>query len=205
MEIEYKDVTKHLKTITGNKKENWGREVLKGVYHNQDSVVATDGKRLLKADVRGGNFEETVIDLATNEKIDLPYPNVDRLLIQEQDVEYSFTIEADKVLELKKILTTIKSLGIKSVDLYNENNQWYIRTRKNDDEEASDILITYMVGTGVADDKVWILQTQFLLNAIEFIRTTRESTLVKLSDSTLKPISLDGYNYSYLICPMRDN
>src|SRR5690625_232569 len=99
MNKEYKTFMTHAKRITRNSAKLYSdREVLQGVFHRENgSLVVTDSHRLyLIKDVYEG--EEKLINPNNNMKINGNYPEINRLLPQ-NNPEFSCTLNVDEYLK----------------------------------------------------------------------------------------------------------
>lgn len=109
--MEYEKVLKHLKKITHTKEPSLKvSPVLKGVYHKDNSVRATDKHRIIYAEINNAEFDEAVIDTKTNETITDRFPNTDNLFVSEGDID--LFVYSEVIAEMKTILNCIKKFEI---------------------------------------------------------------------------------------------
>lgn len=200
MSLEYTDTLKHFKKITNNK-SIVSNPALKGVHHKKDVLLASDGFRILQVEVRGKDFEETVININDDSEIDVEYPNAERLFINDNEVEHVLFINEVEVLKLKKVLSFIKSLGIEKIDITNVDDNWYLEPAPMEDLNIS--LKYKFCSNQIGDQKKRSFKTKYLLDAVEFIRSTKESTQFHMTENYLRPVQFKSYDYTYLLAPCR--
>lgn len=205
--MDYTMTKKHLKRVVP--KDGY-KAVLKGVYHNENTVIGTDSKRLLLCEVENENFKEAVIDIKNDEVIDEKYPNTESLFLKNPDVQLS--IDVNVIKSMKRVLRCCKQLGYEYVQFVKKDNYWYIMSDNNrsfEDKADMRVNIEYQVAEDVeSKEQTRIFQTAYLINALAFIEDTKEDAELSMVDSTITPIQFshlsDGKTkYKYLIMPVR--
>lgn len=209
--MEYEKVLKHLKKITHTKEPSLKvSPVLKGVYHKDNSVRATDKHRIIYAEINNAEFDEAVIDTKTNETITDRFPNTDNLFVSEGDID--LFVYSEVIAEMKTILNCIKSLKYKRVNIVKEADNWYLEPRRNDNEEIAKhdrTAIRYTIAKDTtSQEQTRVFSTEYLLNIIDFIKDTKEDTRITMQENQLMPIQFSNiayndFKYKYVVMPIR--
>jgi len=207
--MEYEKVLKHLKKIT-NSKSVLATPVLKGVYHKDNNVRATDKHRILYVEMNDVEFDEAVLDIKTNEVITDEFPNTDKLFLNEGDIEIPIANEI--IVALKSILNCIKGLKYERVNIVKEADCWYIEPKNNEDwvtSNSDNVCIRYNIATDTtSQEQTRVFNTEYLLNIIDFIKDTKQDTYLTMQANQLMPIQFSNteqadFKYKYVVMPVR--
>lgn len=211
--MEYEKTLNHFKKITSNKRNRTvGREALKGVYHSENTIRATDGHRLLKAEIEKTNFNPKILDVKSNEIIDENYPKTEHLFLTEDDIEIKLMLDPEQILGAKHVLTCIKALKYSNVELVKDGDGWYIRPQYDnslDKKKIENVNISYrLVKDTESKEQVKLINTDYLLGVMNFIKDTKEFSTMNMTDNSMKPIQFenaefDNFKYKYLVLPIR--
>jgi len=212
MEKAYEKTIKHMKKITHGLKRNIGRPVFKGVHHYNNTISATDGHRLLHVKIENEQFEEQILDVKSGEIIDGVYPDIERLLVTDEDV--SLYLLSNDIKVLKSTLNCIKSANHKNIKLTVNDGYWVIKPYIDSINEYDENLnISYTISKALDDvNKDRVFNINYFIQAIDFIKDTKEDANLLMTDNSIAPIeftdvgrnsSKSDLKYKYIICPVR--
>ncbi|WP_193018646.1 hypothetical protein [Staphylococcus equorum] len=213
MEKSYQKAIKHMQKITHGKGNN-RLTMYKGVYHNENILNATDGHRLLHAELNDGDFTEKILNVKTYEEIEGEFPDAKSIFVTDEDIQIHLDIE--KIKGLKSVLTCIKSAKYKQVKLMKKSDYWCVvpheDSKFNHDENLQ---ISYTLAKDTENEnKGRVLNLEYLMQAIDFIKDTKSDAQLIMKDNSMFPIQFNdvGYfsdkdeckiKYKYVICPIR--
>ncbi len=222
--MKYNNIIKHAKKITD--KASGARPILKGVYHNQNYIIATDSHRLIKSEVDKVNFDEHILDLKTNELIDQAqdYPNMNSV-IDGLDKHIKILQPEHHVKPIKEMLKMCKALKYSQVvieSVNNENNpqksynELILRPHDNIDTKpirdfnVGKLNVNFMLHSQFEEEeKVQLaFNIDYFIQAIDFIQETKEDFYLyipreKVGIVAFKNSDLTKENYTYIVNPLR--
>jgi DNA polymerase III sliding clamp (beta) subunit (PCNA family) len=202
----YKKGIKHLKRITDNARKLKGREITFGVAHEGSEVLASDAHRLLKLDIDRMNFEKHVLDLKTEDEIQLEYPDVNELFPEENEI--TIALSSKEVSEIKALLKSCKNIGMKFMTIAYHDDNWTIYPKENEESnETFTISYTFSQVEKNEIDKDYIktkaFNVNYLLDVFDFLGATKKETKLQMCENRFKPILFKGEDYKYILCPVR--
>lgn len=217
--MEYTKVLKHCRKVVSNKDELGLKAVLKGVHHVDNTVSATDGKRLIYTELDNAKFNEYIVDVKSGELVNGKYPDIDRLLLSENS-EIQLNVDKKTIEDMKRVLRRIKKAGFEHIELKaeKENDEviWYLQPKINLEINITDFDKTelrYAFGRFSTDEdfkeQKKIVDIKYFVNAIDFIKDNKGvGTKLMMTNSALTPIQFtnqdgDSFVYKYLVMPMR--
>lgn len=212
--MEYEKILKHMKKLTESKRNKRAvNKALRGAYHFENSITATDSCRLLYVEMKDKAFKEQILNLKTDETIEEEYPDTKRLFMNKEDISKTINLDTIQISSIKSILTCIKALKFKSVELKKVDDYWYIKPKyrnyKDDYKADENLDLSYKIAKDIdSKEQTRIIDTDYLLTAMNFLKDTKEDTTIQINKNKFAPIQIEQVNneikYKYLIMPIRE-
>lgn len=212
MELQYEKVIKHMKKITHGQQSKIGHPVYKGVYHHDNIITATDGHRLLYVKTENEVFNDHILDVKSGETIDGNFPKVESLFLKDEDI--NLYLQNNDMKVLKSTLSCMKLANHKKIKVTVNNGYWvvkpYIESNNIYDENLN---VSYTIAKATDDvNKDRVFNINYFIQAIDFIKETKEDARLLMTDNSLAPIEItdvgcnsseNDFKYKYIICPVR--
>lgn len=201
----YTTFIKHAEKVT--KSASRSRPILKGVCHDVDgSVVATDSHRLYKLENGFKTDEKTVIEPKTGATIDGNYPDINRLIPEDDDAKVMLTIDVDKTLAaVKALFAAHKKINAQNGHITLafaqalEEGDYYITAG----DDKTDFNGVYRLqGSGEIDNEVHI-QAQYLQDALALLKDSGEPKATVRLYGSMRPLTIKNSDVTALILPVR--
>lgn len=201
----YHNIVKHAKKITKKSINNSGKQVLQGMYMNDNLITVTDAHRLFRIKYEHGQTDR-IVDPANEKVIAGEYPNVDRLISDPDNARISMKFQIDEVKQIVNILKLYKSLKVRflSLSLTDKNT---IKLKPYYDiknvKVEYDFKTSYIFeGTAMYEMH---LNADYLLECFEFLKDLSNETLIEmhLFDRN-KPVLITSASrsYDYVLLPV---
>lgn len=212
--MQYEKVITQLRKISDKVSE--ARPILKGVYHNNDTVLATDSHRLAQVKIKNANYDETVIDFKNDSVLEGNYPDIEKLFLPEDDKNVKIELSHQSIVDLKSLLACIKALKFENVEIKkNDKGHWYLvpqHTTNGELKGNSHVTMNYFLtkDDDKADVETKIFDVKYLLNALELMKESKIDGKIIMSNHPFKPMQIESDDdnsetqYRYLIMPKRN-
>lgn len=201
----YSNIVKHAKKITKKSVNNSGKQVLQGMYMNDNLITVTDAHRLFRIKYEHGHTDR-IVDPVNEKVITGEYPNVDRLISDPDNARISMKFQVDEVKQIVNILKLYKSLKVRfiSLSLTDKNT---IKLKPYYDIE--NVKVEYDFNTSYIFEGTAIyemhLNTDYLLECFEFLKDLLNETLIEmhLFDRN-KPVLITSVSrsFDYVLLPV---
>lgn len=212
MEQQYEKAIKHMKKITHGQRRSIGHPMYKGVHHQNNTISATDGHRLLYVKIDGVAFDEQILDVKSGEIIDGDFPNVESQFLNDEDIDL-YLLQED-IKTLKSTLSCMKSANHKKIKLTVNNGYWVVKPYVDSDSLYDENLnISYTIAKATDSfNKDRVFNINYFIQAIDFIKETKADARLLMTDNSLAPIEFtdvgrnsgeNDFKYKYIICPIR--
>ncbi|OEK59119.1 hypothetical protein [Staphylococcus equorum] len=215
--MEYGKVFKHCKKVVDKGDVTGFRAVLKGVFHSDNKVIATDGKRLLIAEIDNAKFSNVLVDAKTGELQEGRYPDTNKLLLSEAS-DIQLDINKKTLEDIKRVLRRIKKAGFKYIELKLESEDkkhvWYVQPKPSPDINITDFDKTELRFALAEDerrkDQKKTFDIRYFINAMDFVKDNkRAGTKLMMTESNTTAIQFtnqvdEDFKYKYLVMPMRN-
>ncbi|PCF50147.1 hypothetical protein [Staphylococcus delphini] len=211
--MELKTITKHAKKITKNTKNR----ILKYMHLNDNLIDFTDGHRLVRINHQHEYNNMLINPKNENDKSrsEYPYnfPNFENVIPKDDDVKNVIIFIDGEINIILNVLKLFKNLKVKLVQLeLNENDNYLLTAYSGNDEEAQRLELSYTFYNKKIDNndvKKIVLNTEYLLNAFEFLKdfdkANNEDFYCLNLYGRIQPIKItDKSNtFDYVIMPIR--
>lgn len=213
--MELKSITKHAKKVT----KNTENQILKYMYLNDNHIDFTDGHRLVRL-----NHQHEYNNMLINPKNESdknrsehPYnfPDFKNVIPKDDNTKNIIVFSSDEINIILNVLKLFKNLKVKLVQLElneNDNDNYLLTTYSENDEETQRLELSYTFYNKKIDNndvKKIVLNTEYLLNAFEFLKdfnkvNNKDSYCLNLY-GRIQPIKItDKSNtFVYVIMPIR--
>ncbi|EGQ3422142.1 hypothetical protein O0C83_07315 [Staphylococcus pseudintermedius] len=213
--MELKSITKHAKKVT----KNTENQILKYMYLNDNHIDFTDGHRLVRL-----NHQHEYNNMLINPKnesdknrSEYPYnfPDFKNVIPKDDNTKNIIVFSSDEINIILNVLKLFKNLKVKLVQLElneNDNDNYLLTTYSENDEETQRLELSYTFYNKKIDNndvKKIVLNTEYLLNAFEFLKdfnkvNNKDSYCLNLY-GRIQPIKItDKSNtFVYVIMPIR--
>lgn len=202
----------HLEKIAKSKRAKYN-SLLQGVkYSDGNKATVSDSARALVIKYENETFVDTFNNIHSLEPMDVSsYPNVDRIIPNDEAVPNAVTIEHSTIKEMLTNLRQFKKLKIKNIAITfeesSEATQCYLESIQTDPFEVETDIKLYLGSIEKVEGYKVKLNTEFFLNMIQFVKDTKEQATFKFG-APLMPIVCehtleDRFSYQYILCPVR--
>lgn len=217
--MDIKTITKNIKKITSNKLIK-SRPILQKMYLNNNTIIATDGFRLININYEH-NESNQLINPKTNEVFEREneYPNADRIIPLTENATNVIKINSNEIDLIISVLKAYKHLKIYNTYLIlNSDKEYYTldisTTEKQENEYMGFLNLNYkLLNNNIGDNNgvnKLILNVEYLLSAMEFLKDYDKVTnniteyLIYIEDK-FRPIKItsEKNDFDYVICPVR--
>lgn len=204
MSVSYLTFMKHAEVVVKSKHLD-SRPVLKGVYHaNDGSLVVTDSYRLYKATNAQERKDGAIIHPKTGELIDGTYPDISRL-ITDNEPQFTASISVDESLKALKALKACGRVHDKKV---------IAKITLSDDRKATISVNTpiinasYYVGEGELlksdADREILFNLQYVIDALSLFKDAHVPSVTFHAHGRMRPFILkQNDDLIALIVPVR--
>lgn len=201
--MNYNKGFKHVQKIAKNASP--GREILQGINHTGSDIISTDSHRLLSFTDNKANFEDHTIHFKTGEIIEGSYPDISKLIKNDNyTTEISITIEDIDIL--RKMIKAGKTIKFDNVHLTKFKEYVEFKLISHDNFSKNNQLnMTYTIPYEISDNtevEPIILNLDYMIDLLDFLYDTNSDTTLKI-DSGIKPVHFTNNDYTYLILPIR--
>ncbi|EKI4464011.1 hypothetical protein PCV68_000989 [Staphylococcus pseudintermedius] len=208
--MELKTITKHAKKVTKNAKN----DALKNMHFNDNHIEFTDDHRLVRLKYQH-EYNNTLINPTTEQKTRNEYScflNVEKVIPKDDDAKNIIIFNSDEINTILNVLKLFKNLKVKSVKLeLNENDNYLLTAFDSENENLQRLNLSYILNNKKINDNVKkiVLNTEYLLNAFEFLKdfdkANNEDSYYLNLYGRIQPIKItDKSNtFDYVIMPIR--
>ena len=200
--MNYNKGFKHVQKIAKNASPS--REILQGIKHNESDIISTDSHRLLSFTDNKASFEDHIIHFKTGEIIEGNYPDITRL-IKNDDYSTEISITFEDIDILRKMIKAGKTLKFDNVHLTKFKEYVEFKLITNDNfSNLNQLNMTYTIPYQISDNEIEpiILNLDYMIDLLDFLYDTNSDTTLKI-DSSIKPVHFTNEDYTYLILPIR--
>ena len=199
--VPYVTFMKHAKKVAKGRAVK-SRPVLSTVYHSDKHVAVTDSRRLYLAT---GLYEgeEKTLDAQTGQEVNHgKYPDVERLIADSVNADYTFDISVDELYDALRAIEIAGRLN-KATDLMQvQVIDDFIRF-KTDGKTAFDV--EYSVGNAdsVSELYTMTLSIKYLKEAVHMLKDAKvERCSIEYFGAT-RPLHMRAGNFTALVLPVR--
>ena len=198
-QVSYLTFMKHAQKVT--KSANNSRPVLKTVYHSDKHVAVTDSHRLYVATGVYDGEEKTINPETGVEEEHGKYPDIGRLLIDDNSVKYTQEIDVNAVYDTVRAIEIANRVTRKTTDLVVGINDEEIVVSTS--EYAGFSVKLPNERDGEKELYPTLLETKYLREALHVLRD------VKIVKATFKyvgknrPVEIAAGNFNAVIMPKR--
>ncbi|HDV6036469.1 TPA: hypothetical protein RJJ53_002720, partial [Staphylococcus pseudintermedius] len=140
-------------------------------------------------------------------------PNFENVIPKDNDTKNVIIFNSEEVNIILNVLKLFKNLKVYSIKLeLNENDNYLLTAFNSENEEAQRLELSYTFSNKKIDSdnvKKIVLNTEYLLNAFEFLKdfnkvNNEDSYFLNLY-GRIQPIKINDKNktFIYVICPIR--
>ena len=200
--MNYNKGFKHVQKIAKNASPS--REILQGIKHNESDIISTDSHRLLSFTDNKASFEDHIIHFKTGEIIEGNYPDITRL-IKNDDYSTEISITFEDIDILRKMIKAGKTLKFDNVHLNKFKEYVEFKLISHDNfSKLNQLNMTYTIPYQISDNEIdpIILNLDYMIDLLDFLYDTNSDTTLKI-DSNIKPVHFINDDYTYLLLPIR--
>ena len=199
--VPYVTFMKHAKKVA-----KWSatksRPVLSTVYHSDKYVAVTDSFRLyLATDLYDG--EEKTLDAQTGQEVNHgKYPDVERLIADSINADYTFDISVDELYDALRAIEIAGKVNKASGLMQIQINDDLIRF-KTDGKTAFDV--EYSVGNAASATELntMTLSIKYLKEAVHVLKDAKVENVTIEYFGAVRPLQLRTDNFTALVLPVR--
>lgn len=199
--VPYVTFMKHAKKVAKGKATKT-RPILSTVYHSDKHVAVTDSHRLyLATDLYDG--EEKTIDAQTGQEVNHgKYPDVERLIADSINADYTFDISVDELYDALRAIEIAGKVNKASDLMQIQINDDLIRF-KTDGKTAFDV--EYSVGNAASATELntMTLSIKYLKEAVHVLKDAKVEHVSIEYFGAVRPLQIRSDNFTAIVLPVR--
>ena len=178
------------------------RPILSTVYHSDKHVAVTDSHRLyLATDLYDG--EEKTLDAQTGQEVNHgKYPDVERLIADSANADYTFDISVDELYDALRAIEIAGKVN-KASDLMQIQANGDLIRFKTDGKTAFDVEYSVGNAASVSELNTMTLSIKYLKEAVHVLKDAKIEYCTVEYFGAVRPLQLRTDNFTALVLPVR--